>query len=138
MRNLLLVLLLVLVGITAHAQDSVSISCSQNDCYITNNNEGDLTIGPKGAHDLKLCTDQDASATCVTVSGTGVLELPGDIQSDATNLGLDAASGANTACDTTCAVADGACVFGFDAGTTALVDCASALADTCICAEPVA
>lgn len=69
--------------------------------------------------------------------GAIVLKSTGAIESDATNLGLDAASGANTACNTTCAVADGACLFGFDAGTTALVDCASALADTCICAEAV-
>lgn len=82
------------------------------------------------------------TTTSITVSGDStlgalVVKSTGAIESDATTLGLDAASGANTACSTTCAVADGACLFGFDAGTTALVDCASALADTCVCAEAV-
>jgi Ca2+-binding RTX toxin-like protein len=55
----------------------------------------------------------------------------GDISATGTNVGWTAAAGANTACDTTCGAAT--CFFGFDAGTTALVDCSSALADTCIC-----
>jgi hypothetical protein len=49
--------------------------------------------------------------------------------------GWTAPAAANTACATTCA-GTGACLFGLDVATTTLVDCASALADTCICAGP--
>lgn len=39
-------------------------------------------------------------------------------------------AGANTACATTCTTG---CLFGLDAATPALVDCADATADSCIC-----
>jgi len=50
-------------------------------------------------------------------------------------IGWTAAASANQACKTTCG-GTGSCVFGYDIGTTALVDCEAATADSCICAGP--
>jgi hypothetical protein len=59
-----------------------------------------------------------------TASGTITSSRTGDI-------GWSLVAVGNQACTTTCT---SACVFGYDAGTTTIVDCASALADKCICA----
>ncbi len=67
-----------------------------------------------------------AAATVTNLTATGSVTF-----SAATNIGWSVVSGANTACNTTCT---NACVFGQDTGTNAIVDCASALADKCVCA----
>lgn len=81
----------------------------------------------------------------VTVAGTlgvtGVatfsagIQVDGDIASSATNIGAVVATAANTACNTTCAVANGACIFGWDTSGTqsANVACDGATADECLC-----
>lgn len=46
------------------------------------------------------------------------------------------ASSADQACDTTCGIAN--CYFGFDAGSSVIVDCADATADTCACDGAIA
>lgn len=53
-----------------------------------------------------------------------------------TGIGWSVKTGANTACNTTCG--SSACVFGFDTGLggSDVVNCTSALADTCVCAGP--
>ena len=183
MKKLFTILALLLLFAGHAYSQSLTITCSQNNCYVVNPNAGKLILGTNGEYDLQICTNQggddtecmtfddsvpalvpdtddnidlgtasaefqdaffDGTVTADGLANSGdstlgglVVKSTGALESDATNLGLDAAAGSNTACDTTCAVADGACVFGFDAGTTALVDCASALADTCICAESV-
>lgn len=49
----------------------------------------------------------------------------------ATNIGWSVVAGANTACNTTCT---NACVFGQNTADMTIVDCASAVADVCVCA----
>lgn len=72
-----------------------------------------------------------AGATTATI-GLNTVVLTGTLTSSATaDLGWAAVAGANTACNTTCT---SACVVGYDIGTTALVSCSSALADSCLCA----
>lgn len=53
------------------------------------------------------------------------------ISSGTSDIGWTVQSAANQACNTTCTAG---CVFGYDAGTTTIVDCASALSDKCVCA----
>lgn len=63
--------------------------------------------------------------------GTGQI-----ISHNASSIGTSVKTGANTACATTCGTS--ACVFGFDTGLAGsdVVNCASALADTCLCLGP--
>lgn len=75
--------------------------------------------------------DEEAVFTAGLVANGGELKVLGA----GATIGWTAADGANTACSTTCA-GTGACVMGYDAGTSAFVACNSALADTCMCAGP--
>lgn len=66
------------------------------------------------------------------VSTSGNISTTGTITSSNTgSLGWNLVSAANQACNTTCT---NACVFGQDTATSAIVDCADATADACICA----
>lgn len=64
-----------------------------------------------------------------TVSGT--ITYAGTLTSSKLKVDFTAAAGGDTACSTTCGTAN--CVAGFDAGTSALVACDAATADSCIC-----
>jgi len=68
----------------------------------------------------------DATPTFATVSASASFLGTG------ANIGWTVVSGADTACETTCD--EPACVFGWDAGTSAIVACDNAIADTCVCA----
>lgn len=86
-----------------------------------------------GAIDFQLSPDGSATmASVLKLKNDKSANFTGAIKSTATNLGWQSRAGANTACNTTCTAAHG-CVFGYDIGTTAVVDCTSALADSCIC-----
>lgn len=61
-----------------------------------------------------------------------IISDAGNWKSTNTNVGWAVRAGANTACNTTCTANHG-CLFGYDIGTTAVVDCSSALADSCVC-----
>ncbi len=95
-----------------------------------------LIAGADGA-DLDGGGSNDGSGGSITLtpgasSGTGTgAEGRIVLNDDVVMTDIAVAAGGNTACNTTCG--NKACWFGFDAGTTALVDCASALADTCVC-----
>lgn len=91
------------------------------------------TTDMPGAIDFQ--TSPDGSATLASVlklTNDKLATFSGGIKSTATNLGWAVRTGANTACNTTCTASHG-CAFGFDTGTTAVVDCSSALADSCVC-----
>lgn len=60
------------------------------------------------------------------------INADGTLDSTLTDVGFRVAAAGNQACTTTCGANKG-CVVGLDAGTHALVDCSSALADTCLC-----
>lgn len=78
---------------------------------------------------------QDASSggnIVMTKAGTYV-KAPSFI-SDSTDVGWVVRAGADTACTTTCGANKG-CLFGIDAGTAAVVACATATADTCLCSQ---
>ena len=86
-----------------------------------------------GAIDFQVSPDGSATmASVLKLKNDKSANFTGAIKSTATNLGWAARAGANTACNTTCTAAHG-CAFGYDIGTTAVVDCSSALADSCIC-----
>lgn len=95
--------------------------------------------GTPGSSDMPgkiaLRTTPDGSATLadvLTLDQDKAALFTGTVRSSATSdIGWSVVAGANTACNTTCT---SACVFGWDAGTTAIVNCASALADNCVCA----
>jgi hypothetical protein len=114
---------------------------------IDNDTNGAWTIA-EASEDLVLTftgnTVTTTSTTAVDTFDFGAIDVVGnDIELDGTftvlgsgaTIGWTIANAANTACTTTCA-GTGSCVVGFDAGTTAFVACASALADTCTCAGP--
>lgn len=105
--------------------------------------DSDETVGTASAIEDNLILSADladedwgdvsVSSNSVTLDANVVdtVELVTDA-TDATILqDVVADNSANQACNTTCGIAG--CYFGFDAGTNALVDCASALADTCAC-----
>lgn len=66
-------------------------------------------------------TDATADRTVTLPNASGITVLSDNIT---------VANSADQACNTTCT---NTCIIGFDAGTTAFVACASALADTCLC-----
>lgn len=76
----------------------------------------------------------DGFETTLTLADPGAdktVTIPATTGTIAVSGGLTATAGANTACDTTCGA--GKCFIGLDAGTTALVACSNAIADTCLC-----
>lgn len=81
-------------------------------------------------------TSPDGSVTpttALTIESDQDLLLTGDLYlADGQNLAFTGASGANTACDTTCT---GGCVAGWDTGTSVFVACTNAIADTCLCTK---
>lgn len=85
---------------------------------------------------IKFLTTPDGSGTltlAVTIEPDQDLLLTGDIYlADGQNLGWTGASGANTACDTTCT---SGCIAGWDTGTSVFVACTNAIADTCLCTK---
>jgi len=86
-----------------------------------------------GAIDFKVSPDGSATtASALKLTNDKLATFGGGIKSTATTLGWAARAGANTACSTTCGAGKG-CAFGYDIGTTAIVDCSSALADSCAC-----
>ncbi len=80
-----------------------------------------------------ILQDQSAAASLSVDVATKAAVFGGAVTSTATGaLGWTVVSGANTACNTTCT---SACVIGQDAGAAnVFVDCATATADTCLCA----
>lgn len=80
-------------------------------------------------------TEATLAANMLTLASGTELTLGGDIISTTTNIGAVVATGANTACNTTCAVANGACVFGWDTSGTQSTNlaCDGATADECLC-----
>lgn len=65
-----------------------------------------------------------------TTNGTTISNV-GTVRTSKLNVNFTTAAGADTACNTTCGTAN--CVAGYDITTTALVNCANAAADSCIC-----
>lgn len=108
-------------AVTFDAQGSILLTGTAD------NTADGLSIGSTGSTDIMQIDTEDAGQG-VTVNGTLEVLATNDI-------GWKAASSGNQACNTTCA-GTGGCVIGYDVGTTAFVDCDSALADTCICAGP--
>lgn len=93
------------------------------------------TTDMPGAIDFQLSPDASATpASVLKLKNDKSANFTGAIKSTATSLGWVVRSGANTACTTTCTAGKG-CAFGYDIGTTSLVDCASALADSCVCTQ---
>jgi hypothetical protein len=86
-----------------------------------------------GAIDLQTTPDGSATpASVLKLDNAKLATFTGAIKSTATTLGWQVRTGANTACTTTCGAGKG-CAFGYDITGTALVDCASAAADSCVC-----
>ncbi len=91
-----------------------------------------VSVAVTGTGSAVLATTPTLVTPVLGVATGTSLALTGSLTSSAaTNIGWSVVAGANTACNTTCT---SACVFGLDTATTVLVDCASALADTCVCA----
>jgi hypothetical protein len=95
-----------------------------------------LVTGTTGQKAFDVAVGTSAFVEAVTfgagIAVTGAISATTTItSSSAGELGWHAVAGANTACDTTCTTA---AVFGWDAGTSTLVNHDSALADVCICA----
>lgn len=84
---------------------------------------------------LYFYTTPDSSSTltqALVIDDAQNSIFAGQIRSSrTTDIGWSVVAGANTACNTTCT---SACVLGWDTGTSAIVNCASALADNCVCA----
>jgi len=79
----------------------------------------------------------DGSATPVEamrISQDKSITIAAGLKSSATDVGWVVRAGADTACTTTCGANKG-CLFGIDAGTAAVVACATATADTCLCSQ---
>lgn len=104
---------------------------------------GNLLIGDGASNFQSVALSGDAVITSqgVISLGSGLTATSGNllmadgVKFNSVSIGglnLRAASGANTACTTTCGSA-GAAGIGLDAGTTAFVDKTSALADSCLC-----
>lgn len=88
---------------------------------ITGNND-DLAIEYSGGQDIMV------------IGTTGVIDQATDqLRIAYPNFQETVAAAANTACNTTCLGTGGACIAGWDQGTTVNVNCGSALADTCRC-----
>ncbi len=91
-----------------------------------------LDIGSTGATStIRIVTTDTAEGVTITPGATGTFTVLGS----GADMGWKSASAANTACTTTCA-GTGSCVIGFDSGGSTFVDCATATADTCLCAGP--
>lgn len=71
------------------------------------------------------------NATAVNFQNNNITTSGNITSSGTTSIGWSVVAGANTACNTTCT---NACVFGQNTGDMAIVDCANATADVCVCA----
>lgn len=81
---------------------------------------------------LQVAGNLSASST-MSVAATTTLS-DGLVSTKVTNIGWSVVNSANQACNTTCT---SACVFGEDTAVLGqIVDCSSAIADTCVCAGP--
>jgi len=83
-------------------------------------------------------TDDALEITSTKITLTGAIAATGAVvgtstitSSAAGTIGWSVVAAGNQACTTTCT---SACVYGYDDGTTTIVDCASAIADKCVCA----
>lgn len=104
----------------------VDISAITGDAEAT---ETAILIG--NGWDVGVNAGNNSITTTGAISG-GSFAATGNITSTAaTNIGWSVVAGANTACNTTCT---NACVFGQNTGDMAIVDCANATADVCVCA----
>lgn len=86
---------------------------------------------------IVFATSPDGAASpaeAMRISQDKSVLIAGTLDTSATSLGWRVAAGADTACTTTCGVGKG-CVFGQNTAalTYAIVDCADAAADICIC-----
>lgn len=97
--------------------------------------------GTAGASDVPMAlifsTAPDGSATvaeAMRISQDKKVTIAAGIVSSATDVGWVVRAGADTACTTTCGANKG-CLFGIDAGASAVVACATATADTCLCSQ---
>lgn len=97
--------------------------------------------GTPGASDmpgrLVFRVTPDGSATvaeAMRISQDKSVTIAAGIKSSATDVGWVVRAGADTACTTTCGANKG-CLFGIDAGASAVVACATATADTCLCSQ---
>lgn len=68
--KILLLLLLAVTGVAYAEGNTPTISCSQDTCYLVNNQAGKFIIGTKGDYDLELLTGQGATATGLIVDAT--------------------------------------------------------------------
>lgn len=102
------------------------------------------TLQFEDALDFDSTLNVDGAVTLGSTLGvTGAASLDGNatvtgtlnVLNDGATAGWTVGAGGNTACTTTCG-GTGACLFGFDSDTTALVACDSAAADTCVCGGP--
>lgn len=97
---------------------------------VTGNVTGNVTGDTTGAHNGTVGATTPASGAFTNVTLSGTIQ-----SSSATGLGFVRATGANTACNTTCGIS--ACVTGVDTDTGApLLNCTDATADVCLCAGP--
>jgi signal peptide peptidase SppA len=126
---------------------ALTFGAASSSVVTTDNAALGLVVGSTG-HLNTLTLDTRDGAEGLTVTGyttltgavtmTGAVGVTGNVvttgtitSSVATSIGWSLGSGANTACNTTCTYG---CVFGQNTATYALVDCADATADLCICA----
>lgn len=129
------------IGVYGTAQKITSASGSITDAYAifgdlpTASGGGTLTRHwGLGLSDAIGFTSALGTAPDASITRTGAAALSTESTFVSTNtgsIGWSVVAGANTACNTTCT---SACVFGFDAGTPTIVDCADATADKCLCA----
>jgi len=113
----------------------------QTNSLVVRNSSGTAKVTVTKAGATTLAGALTASSTAAisgntTIGGTlgvtGKVTLAGDLVStDTGDIGWNLATGTDTACNTTCT---SACVFGQDTTTYAIVDCADATADVCVCA----
>lgn len=94
----------------------------------------DLILGLDGASSDFFVMQDDGTSVNFQITQAGVWSSKAGL-----DLGLEYVTGANTACTTTCAVADGGALFGVDlaGGATApvIVEADDATADACLCLE---
>ena len=135
----------ITAAITGNADTATALAANPADCAAntfatTIAANGDLTcaaVGDAGVTDALTISGgtvnnsviggvTPAAASVTTLNASGAVTF-----TSATNIGWSVVAGANTACNTTCT---NACVFGQNTGDMAIVDCANATADVCVCA----
>ena len=119
----------ILITVSGTGDDIIATAI--DDIVLQTQGSGDIITMAGGG----TTVDLTIADNMVTLASGTELTLGGDIISTQTNIGATVATGANTACNTTCAVANGACVFGWDtSGTQSTnVACDGATADECLC-----